>query len=103
MASCFIERNKVAFDTKQKAFCMLIAIGTMILTITGLYLHWTGVGADLVEGVQGRYFIPVILLVVLCIGKKENYIKIKNIQFTLPVILCFLNLSVLNTIYQFFK
>lgn len=103
VASCFIEKNKVAFATKQKVFCMLVAVGTIVLVITGLYLHWTGVGADIVEGVQGRYFIPVMFLIALCVGKKENYVKIKNIQFKLPILLCFLNLCVLNTIYNFFK
>lgn len=103
LASCCIEENKVAFRAGQKVFCMLISIGTILLVITGLYLHWTGVGANVVEGVQGRYFIPVVFLIVLCLCKKENYIKIKNIQLILPIVLCLLNLSALNSIYEFFR
>ncbi len=102
LISCFIEKNEVAFNVAQKVFSMLICIGTIILVITGLYLHWTGVGANVVEGVQGRYFIPAVFLLVLCLCKKENYIKIKNIQLILPIVLCFLNFSALNAIYQFF-
>ncbi len=103
LASCFIEKNKVAFSLGQKVFAMLISIGTILLVITGLYLHWTGVGANVVEGVQGRYFIPVAFLLVLILSRKENYIKVKNIQLILPIILCLLNLSALNSIYEFFK
>lgn len=103
LASCFIEKNKVAFNAKQKAFCMLIGIGTSILVMTGLYLHWTAVGANVIEGVQGRYFIPAVFLFVLCLCQKENYIKIKHIQLILPIVLCLLNLSALNSIYEFFR
>lgn len=103
IASCFIEENKVAFNTKQKLFCMLLSVGTILLVITGLYLHWTGVGAGVVEGVQGRYFIPVAFLIVLCLCKKENYVKIKNVQLLLPIILCLLNLPALHAIYKFFQ
>ncbi|MFD2676332.1 DUF2142 domain-containing protein [Camelimonas lactis] len=31
------------------------------------YLSWTPVGASRVEGVQGRYFIPVLLLCAICV------------------------------------
>jgi uncharacterized membrane protein len=44
------------------AAAALIAIA---LTFGTLYLAWTPVGASVVEGVQGRYFIPILAILVL--------------------------------------
>lgn len=101
--SCFLEDNKIALSNKQKLYCLLIIFGTILLVITGMYLTWTTVGANIVEGVQGRYFIPVVFLLLLCMCKKQNYIRIKNIQYKLPIILCLLNLSAVYSIYKFFR
>ena len=95
--------NKFEFNFKQKAWGFLISGGIVLLIMTGMYITWTGVGSDVIQGVQGRYFIPILFLALLCLCKKDNYIKIKNIQYKLPIILCWLNLPVLYTIYQFFN
>lgn len=102
LASCFIENNKVAFNWKQKLCGCLISIGIILLIITGMYITWSGVGNIIVDGVQGRYFIPVAFVLLLCLCKKENYIKIKNVEYKFPILLCLLNLPVLSTIYHFF-
>ena len=103
IASCFVEENKVTFSTKQKSFNILISIAVILLVIAGLYLTWTTVGANIAEGIQGRYFIPVAFIILLCLCKKQNHIKIKNIQYKLPILLCLLNLSALHAIYKFFR
>ncbi len=102
IASCFIENNRVAFNWKQKLWACLISIGIILLIVTGMYITWSGVGNIIVDGVQGRYFIPVAFVVLLCLCKKENYIKIKNVEYKFPILLCLLNLPVLSTIYHFF-
>lgn len=38
------------------------ALSTLWLIYIGLYLAWTPVGAVAVEGVQGRYFLPTLLI-----------------------------------------
>lgn len=40
-------------------------IGTMVVIELALYITWTPVGAPIVEGVQGRYFLPVLFLLAL--------------------------------------
>ena len=102
LASCFIEKNKVAFNWKQKIWGCLISVVIILLIVTGMYITWTKVGNIIVDGVQGRYFIPVAFILLLCLCKKENYIKIKNIEYKFPILLCLLNLPILNTIYHFF-
>jgi len=61
-----------AYETGQipirlKAFSFLAVIISIIGMFTKMYISWTslpwvmGVGADLVSGIQGRYFIPLTL------------------------------------------
>ena len=102
LASCFIEKNKVTLETWQKILGSLIAIGISLLIMTGMYITWTGVGNAIIDGVQGRYFIPVAIIVLLCLCKKDNYIKIKHIEYKLPIVLCLLNLPALSAIYHAF-
>ncbi len=47
-------------------FC---SVGCVVFTIVIFYLVYTPVGYDLIEGVQGRYFIPAIPFIVYGIGK----------------------------------
>lgn len=51
---------------------MLIYIAVVILISTSLYLQWTPVMGDLILGIQGRYFLPMIMLFPLLFkGRKD--------------------------------
>ncbi|MBS4060456.1 MAG: DUF2142 domain-containing protein, partial [Bacteroidetes bacterium] len=56
-AILFSEKN-VKISLMNKLFTSSILIVGFVLIKTGIYLGWTPVGNSLVEGVQGRYFIP---------------------------------------------
>ena len=103
LASCFVENNKYAFSTKQKIGVFAISGFIILLILTALYVTWTGVGNDLIEGVQGRYFIPIVLIALLALGKKNNYIKVKNVEYKLLTCLFLVNIPVLYTIFSFFN
>ena len=42
-----------------------------------LYVHWTAVGSNYIQGIQGRYFLPILPLVMLLIGH-----SLKKVQST---------------------
>lgn len=81
-----IFRKKLLF--KERAIGLIIPLLTISLAFLGMYIYWTsqidgyGVGAESITGVQGRYFIPSIIFIVLLFvnGIKSNwFIKLKNI------------------------
>lgn len=41
---------------------LVLLAGSVLLTMTTFYLYWTTVGGWRVEGIQGRYFIPLLAL-----------------------------------------
>lgn len=101
--SAMIECNKNSFSAKQRVYVLLVGIATILLIIVAMYITWTTVGLPYTNGVQGRYFIPVIPLLLLCISMKENYIRFPKIEIIIPIILTVLNGVVLNTIFNFFN
>lgn len=99
----FLEKHEVSLSTKQRIWLLMISGVVIILTILALYVGWTGVGGEIVEGVQGRYFIPIAILPLLCCAMKENYVKIKDIHIYLLLMLSLLNVSVIGNIYESFS
>ena len=49
----------VSVSPWQRGLLILIALATLALVSASQYASWTPYGADYVEGIQGRYFIPL--------------------------------------------
>ena len=52
-------RREVAVSPWQRALLLLMTIATLALVSASQYASWTPYGAKHVEGIQGRYFIPL--------------------------------------------
>lgn len=48
-----------------RAWTLLIAAGIVLLTAGAMLVAWTTRGAQIIEGIQGRYFLPVLPLFLL--------------------------------------
>lgn len=71
---------KDIFNFLEKCFIFVLVLGTVGLMFTSLYMQWTGVGAQVVDGIQGRYFIPLLLPIALLFMNNTNEDKFnKNI------------------------
>lgn len=69
--------NKIS--TKYGAIFVLVC--TILLIFTSLYVQWTKVGDLIIDGVQGRYFIPILPLLPIALSKigiKKSIKKIDN-------------------------
>ena len=101
-ASIFVENNKQVLDWKERIWMVVLALGMAVLIITGLYLEWTGVGSMTVAGVQGRYFLPIIILILLSICQKENYVKMKYPNIVIPAASLAINVLFISKVILFF-
>lgn len=79
-------RNSITLTKKQKyifgCVFLLIAVGN----ITAMYLNATPVGSTLIEGVQGRYFIPASILVIAIIASRKKIFTVSDAQMTKVVV-----------------
>lgn len=66
------------FNIKER----IIIVGTVLITIllifTSIYMQWNSVGNTIVDGIQGRYFIPLLLPIAYCFINKNEKEKKQN-------------------------
>jgi uncharacterized membrane protein len=59
----------IRLSRRWSAACLALGAASVYLILLSTYVVWTscvvGIGAPVVEGVQGRYFIPLLPLVAL--------------------------------------
>ena len=52
----------------QLVWIILIILAIILLVFTSLYVQWTTIGNEYIAGVQGRYFLPILPLIMLVLG-----------------------------------
>lgn len=92
------KKGKWLLKISEKIYVSLLLIGTTALMFTSLYMQWTGYRESMVDGTQGRYFIPMIpVLAMLFMKEKElNYNK------KLIYLMLFMDLMSVIAIYKTF-
>lgn len=97
---------------KMSIFGRLLIIGILISTIlllaTTMYLSWNKVGAPIIDGLQGRYYIPLAPLFLFIYYNNTSLNKIVNrktiyINLKLYILSLFLVLSLSVTVLLVFK
>lgn len=66
------EVKKSVCTLKEKIFLLVMILGTVLLMFTSLYLQWTAVSSSTIDGIQGRYFIPLLLAISMFWMKTEE-------------------------------
>ena len=66
---------KNRFEAYQIVCILLVVLAIISLIFASLYVQWTTIGNESIIGVQGRYFLPIIPLIMLLLG---NCIKVKS-------------------------
>jgi uncharacterized membrane protein len=74
-----ISENKLQIPISNRILIICISLSIIGLIFTSLYIQWNPVGNTFVGGLQGRYFIPVFLLVpAIACGLRKNRPTEKN-------------------------
>lgn len=98
----FSEKTKDKLLTNKNrlliAFIVLICI---LLIFTSIYVQWTAYKADIILGVQGRYFIPLFLLIALLLQALQISVKKENSQKYCFLILLMVNVYSIMTVISY--
>lgn len=70
------EEIKNKFSRYQTIIIALIILAIVGLVFTSLYIQWTETEEVTIKGVQGRYFLPVLPLILLLLRKTKNTYRI---------------------------
>ncbi len=69
LGACLIgETTDQRLSLSRSTWCAFLLAGAVVLTFLAMYLDTTPVGAPVVLGVQGRYFLPLLALVTAVAG-----------------------------------
>lgn len=79
--------KKLTFTKTDKVICWTIFIIEVLGVVAAMYLGWTQAQQTVVEGVQGRYFLPIIPLICILLSKNKLEWKIKNKEMKYAIIL----------------
>lgn len=98
----FSDGFKFCLQRWQKVIIILTIIAGIILTYTGLYIMWTPVGNSVVMGLNGKYFIPLVMpLLLLFKNSKYDYEKVK--LFIILAVILILFSSELSLLHRFYN
>ncbi len=71
----------------DKLIFLTIFVSVVVLIYTALYVGFTNVGNPIINGIQGRYFIPIAAFFFLSLSNSRIINKDKNIDFLLVTII----------------
>lgn len=89
--AAIVNNEKGIFNFKSRVvfICLFLSITTLIFT--ALYISYTPVGKSQIDGVQGRYLIPIALLLILPLENLKIKIKrfnVISVLYSLSVLIC---------------
>ncbi len=68
-----LDQNKIDITKNQKLVSSIAFILAFITTCAVIYITWTPVGQNIIDGIQGRYFIPILPLLFLLLYKIKDF------------------------------
>lgn len=80
-------------------FCAVAFVVSILIMLT-MCLSWTSDTSDVIMGVQGRYFIPILPLVILILNSNTLVLR-RDFDRELMLIGCLVNLAALRQIIEF--
>lgn len=72
------ERDKIEFRGRDKWVFVFVIILEFFITPVML-LSWTPIGNTVIEGLQGRYYLPVLPLIIMVLTKFKLHVGVKKI------------------------
>ena len=100
-AVTFTERGFIKIKKGHKAFIGIILFAISALIWTALYLSFSPVGHPYIVGVQGRYFIPIVLVGLLLINGSAIEYKSKEKTYN-TILFAFITLITMTSFYATF-
>ena len=107
-----LDKSQVTIARSQKIFSFSVFIVIFLLVCGFVYVSWTVVGQNLIDGIQGRYFIPILPLLFLILfkirkfnnNKNKTYLWLKNNlnPIIMAFIIVYLSITILIFIFSYY-
>ena len=95
--------ESISLKKGEKIFITLLCISVMVLIYAGLYITWTRAQYTIAQGIQGRYFLPILLVLLMVIENDYITLKIRNLSVKYIIITILLYIPVWTNTIQYFS
>lgn len=85
--------------TGERIYIIIMSVGVVVLAIAGMLLYWTPNSLFVVEGVQGRYFLPALVPGLLALRTKKNSVS-DNADYNVIMWTVLLHLFVVTAVFK---
>lgn len=72
-----VVKEKFVLPIKERISFALISAIIGLFVMTGMLLTWTCIGDEIVQGMQGRYFSPILFFIMTIINNPKIYMPVK--------------------------
>lgn len=96
------EEEGVNFSKIERLLIVLMVLGIYGATCLALYIGWSPVGNKEVLGVQGRYFIPMLVLLGMVLTIPQNSKKNINHDINVMMTIMLTNSMLINTAIRYY-
>lgn len=94
------EKTDIVLKRKDRIVITLALLAVVFLIFAGLYIQWTIATFPQVEGIQGRYFLPILALLLVLLESNTIELKMKNRNIVYVIIMILIYVSVFASIIQ---
>ena len=102
IAICSVETNTVVIKAKQKILFSTITVIYVLLLLTIFFIYYTP-GVAIIEGIQGRYFIPIIPLFYLLFHNNIKALQLPKLNIFAVIVPIFtLILSMISLVVRYY-
>lgn len=93
------EDEKLVLSSLNKCWISIICLGVFVAVSIGMFIGWTKEGYNVIEGVQGRYLLPIVILIGILL--RNNSIEMKKcVANKIVFIACMLQPFVFMSIFS---
>ena len=70
LASQTAKGNETQVTGRERAAYLLVSAAVVFLVMLTMLLNWTSQNDTMIQGIQGRYFIPIVPLLLMCLNNR---------------------------------
>ena len=100
MATFNTPQQTVSLKKRDRTVLVLIILGIVGLVMASMFVGWTSNTSPTIQGVQGRYFTPLLPLIALAVSGSLFTTK-RNIDRELTLLSVFLTVASLSTVLEY--
>lgn len=93
------EKETFKFNSWQKILCIVIVLSVIFAIFTAMFLGWARLEKEYIEGVQGRYLLPILPIILILFGR--NFLDDSKTTKNIALLILIMQIFVITNIAMF--